>query len=275
MTFPVAMIPYANVAPYNQLGPPDGCRFVPLVPSSSIAGLKYNEVIAAAVPVGGLPELGGLVDFLGTFGIGARERSMSILFFSDRPLADMGSATRIRVTEESASSVRLLYLLMVYHRGLDDLPRLAAPGEAADGELLIGDQALLRMYTERRETRGDVWSAAGTVVTDLACEWFARHQLPFVFARWVVRKDAPPRARASLESWLSEFKAREEEMLEKAVPGAARKLNLEPQTVRAYFRLLRRCLDETDLAGQALFLEECRRYSLTGAVAWTSAGMGR
>jgi predicted solute-binding protein len=274
MTFPVAMIPYTNMAPYRELGPPAGCRFVSLVPSRSIAALKNNSVIAAAAPVGGLPELAGLTDFLGCFGIAAIERSLSVLFFSKRPLADLGSSTRIRVTDESASSVRLLYLLLSYHRGRDDLPRLAAPDETADGELLIGDRALLRMDAEQRQTRGDAGPAPDSVVTDLASAWYARQKLPFVFARWVVRRDAPPQARAALESWLSEFKAREEELVGRAVPAAAEKLNLEPQTIRTYFRVLRRCLDETDLAGQARFLEECRRYTLTAAVAWRTAKTG-
>lgn len=275
MAFPVAMIPYTNMAPYRELGPPTGCSFVSLVPSRSIAALKNNSVIAAAVPVGGLPELAGLTDFLGTFGIAAHERSMSVLFFSNRPLAAMGSTTRIRVTDESASSVRLLYLLMAYNRGLDDLPWLAAADETADGELLIGDRALLRMHGELRETSADLGPAPRTVVTDLASAWYERQKLPFVFARWVVRKDAARQARAALEVWLAEFKVREEEMVRKAVPNAARKLNLEPQTLRTYFQVLRRCLDETDLAGQTRFLEECNRYSLTGAVAWRSARSGR
>jgi chorismate dehydratase len=275
MPFPVAMIPYTNMAPYREMGPPAGCCFVPLVPSCSIAALKDNAVIAAAVPVGGLPELAGLTDFIGTFGIAARERSMSVLFFSDRPLAAMGSTTRIRVTDESASSVRLLYLLMAYHRGIDDLPMLAAPGEATDGELLIGDRALLRMRAEQQDAPPSPASKPGTIVTDLASAWHERQKLPFVFARWVVRKDAPRGTRAALELWLSEFRVREEEMMGRAVPGAARKLNLEPQTIRTYFQVLRRCLDETDLAGQERFLEECGRYSLTGPVAWRRAGPGR
>ncbi len=271
MAFPVAMIPYTNMAPYRELGPPAGCRFVPLVPSRSIAALKDNSVIAAAVPVGGLPELAGLIEFLGSFGIAATERSMSVLFFSNRPLAEIGSDARIRITDESASSVRLLYLLMVYHHGLGGLPRMAAPDETADGELLIGDRALLRMYGGQLDARRGSGPASWGVVTDLASEWYARQRLPFVFARWVVRKDAPARPRAALEDWLSEFRAHEAELVARAVPDTSRTLNLDPQTIQTYFRVLRRCLDESDLAGQAYFLDECRRYSLTGAAAWRPA----
>ena len=191
MFFPVAMIPYLNMAPYRELGTPAGCSFVPLVPSRSIDALRNNSVIAAAVPVGGLPAVNGLTDFLGNFGIAAAEQSMSVLFFSRFPLNDMGSKTRIQVTGESASSVRLLYLLLAYHRGVDDLPRLAAPDEPADGELLIGDRALLRMKAHQAGRPESITGREYTHVTDLASAWFAQHKLPFVFARWVVRRDAP------------------------------------------------------------------------------------
>jgi chorismate dehydratase len=262
MTFPVAMIPYLNMAPYRELGPPADCRFMPLVPSRSIEALRNNAVIAAAVPVGGLTALAGLTDFLGNFGIAAADQSMSVLFFSRRPLNEMGSGTRIQVTGESASSVRLLYLLMAYHRGVKDIPRLAAADELADGELLIGDRALLRMKLHPAGQPEPITDREYTHVTDLASAWFAQHQLPFVFARWVVRRDAPSAARAALDSWLSEFKAREEELTARAAPAAAAELGLELQTVLVYFRVIRRCLDETDSAGQELFLEECRRYGL-------------
>jgi predicted solute-binding protein len=267
MTFPVAMIPYTNMAPYRELGPPAGCRFLPLVPSRSIEALRDNAVIAAAVPVGGLPALAGLTDFLGNFGIAAREQSMSVIFFSSVPLNEMGARNRIHVTGESASSVRLLYLLLAYQRGVDDLPRLAAADEPADGELLIGDRALQRMMAHRTSRGGSRLRGEFAHATDLASAWFARNKLPFVFARWVVRRDAPAEAHAALESWLSEFKAREQELAGRAAPKAAAELGLDPQTVLAYFRVIRRCLDETDSAGQELFLAECQRYGLTGASA--------
>jgi predicted solute-binding protein len=71
MTAAVAMIPYSNMAPYRQLGEPRGCRFVPLVPKASIAALLSGEVVAAAVPVGGLNALDGVVETVGRFGIAA------------------------------------------------------------------------------------------------------------------------------------------------------------------------------------------------------------
>ena len=82
MNIPVAMIPYANMAPYRQLGPPPGCHFVSLVPRKSIDALLSGAVAAAAVPVGGLARLGDAVETIGRFGIAAKGPCMSVLLFS-------------------------------------------------------------------------------------------------------------------------------------------------------------------------------------------------
>lgn len=263
MNHPVAMIPYTNMAPFRALGPPVGCRLVPMVPRESIVALCDNRVIAAALPVGGLSAVGGTTDFLGEFGIAAAERSMSVLFFSDRPLDEMDSGTRIRLTVESASSIRLLYLVLGYRIGFDNLPSLAGPGERSNGELLIGDAALIRMRDRRKaenSPKGDGVSGDQTHVTDLASEWYATHRLPFVFARWVVRKDAPPSARKALEHWLEEFKKRESALVQSAVAESAHRLGLAETDIMAYFNVIRRTLDASDLAGQAKFLDEYERH---------------
>ncbi len=259
MSWPVAMIPYTNMAPYRELGTPESCRFVSLVPRESIGALCENRVIAAAVPVGGLAAVAAETEFLGPFGIAAAERSMSVLLFSDRPVSEMGAGTRIRLTVESASSVRLLYLVLGYRNGFDNLPQPAAPSNTANGELLIGDAALKRMW-KRRSRRPEASVAADAFVTDLAGEWYGVHRLPFVFARWVVRRDAPQKARSALKAWLAEFKAREDELVQRAIPGAARRLGFSEEDVRIYFRVIRRTLDRSDLAGQARFLSEFAKH---------------
>jgi predicted solute-binding protein len=245
MTAAVGMIPYTNMAPYRQLGEPRGCRFVPLVPRASIAALLSGEVVAAAVPVGGLNALSGVVEPVGRFGIAADGESMSVLLFSRVPFNAMHRPRTIRVTGETASSVRLLYLLLGQRHGFDRLPHLAADGQTPDGELLIGDRALVRGQT--------IDDAQPVYVTDLSRRWLDNHGLPFVFARWVVRKDAPESVKSAIAGWLDEFKAREPSLVEKAVPGAAETLCLAPDTIRRYFRVIRRCLDERDIRGQALF----------------------
>jgi len=263
MTYPIAMIPYTNMAPYRELGPPAGCCFETYVPRESIEALVRGRVLAAAVPVGGLAAVAHITEPIGWYGIGARERSMSVLFFSDRPFAEMNAAASIRVTDESASSVRLLCLLLGYRNGFDHMPRIAAPDERASGELLIGDAALLRMEELKRagpDRKQDLH------VTDLATEWFAAKSLPFVFARWVIRKDAPAAARTALGGWLADFRSREPELVRRAAPAAADRLGVSRDQILDYFQVIRRSLDESDLAGQKKFLEALKTYPVEGSL---------
>jgi predicted solute-binding protein len=253
MSVALAMIPYTNMAPYRQLGTPAGCHFAPLVPRASIEALLTNQVAAAAVPVGGLPQLGDTVEMVGRFGIAAKGPCMSVLLFSRIPFEAMHAPKTLRITTETASSVRLLYLLLGKTLGFDRLPRLAAAGEPADAELLIGDRALLRGMTVRA---GDAFPH----VTDLAEKWFDIHGLPFVFARWVVRKDAPDAVKEALTQWLEEFKADEAVLAARAVAPSARTLGVGHDLIERYFGVIRRCLDDSDLAGQRCFFKELEKF---------------
>jgi chorismate dehydratase len=261
MTYPIAMIPYANMAPYAALGPPEGCYFVDCMPRNSIEALMSGAVWAAAVPAGGLDALQGVVTPLGLFGIAAFREVMSVLFFSDRPLESFQPAMTVRLTQESASSVRLCHLLMSYRLGIERMPALAVPGAPANGEVVIGDTALQWLH---------VWEGQGQVksyahVTDLADLWYRQHRLPFVFARWVVRTDAPERLRSALSDWLETFAGQETVLIERAVPGVATRLNLPHAYVRRYLKVIRRCLTPLDEIGQALFHKEWRAQAARSA----------
>jgi chorismate dehydratase len=248
MTVPVGMIPYANMAPYRQLGVPRGCRFVPLVPKASIEALLSGEIVAAAVPVGGLAALDGVVEMVGRFGIAAEGECMSVLLFSRVPLESMHYPRTIRLTGESASSVRLLYLLLKHIHGVSGLPCIADDGRVPDGELLIGDRALVKGHRA-----GD---AQPPFITDLSRRWYDIHRLPFVFARWVVRKDASEMIKSTIFEWLAEFKAREPSLVEQAVPETAGSLDIAPDIIRRYFQVIRRSLDERDICGQQHFFKQ-------------------
>lgn len=262
MSYPISMIPYANMAPYRMLGEPQGCHFVPLVPRESIGALQKGRVLAAAVPVGGLFTLGDLVEPLGPYGIAAKERSMSVLLYSRVPLALLGPRDRLHLTGESASSVRLLYLLLGRRLGFDSLPALARAGAAADGELVIGNSALEWAWQLENCPAAQVGPrpAELTVVTDLASEWFAQEGLPFVFARWVVRRDAPRGAKKALMAWMEHFRREEADLVARAIPLTAREMCAPEAALARYFEVIRRSLDDEDLAGQARFETLFRRH---------------
>jgi chorismate dehydratase len=255
-TFPIAMIPYANMAPFQEMGPPEGCHFVDCVPRDSIQALKDQRVWAAAVPVGGLPLLEGDTRFVGCHGIAVKEKAMSVLFFSNCPFCDFKRPLTVGLTSESASSVRLLYLLLGYQIGFEAVPYQAPQGRNSDGGLVIGDQAL--QWAQEYERNG---SAHGyTHVADLAELWYDRFQLPFVFARWVVHNQAPEPVKAALQEWLARFSQEEPTLIEKAVPKVSGKLALPEAYTARYLRVIRRCLTGEDEAGQLRFRKELEPF---------------
>lgn len=257
MTYPIAHIPYANMAPFKELGPPEGCALVNYFPKDSIQALKDRRVWAAAVPVGGLSLLKEETSYIGQFGIAVQVQAMSVLFFSDRPFREFSHPLTISLTGESASSVRLLYLLLGYQNGFDTMPSLLPKGQLGNGYLVIGDRAL--RWAQRYESTGSVQGY--THVTDLAVQWFQRFQLPFVFARWVVHVDAPEVVKASIYRWLNQFAGQEEDLISKAAPKVAARLHLPIDYVLQYLRVIRRCLSQEDEAGQTRFMEELKTHA--------------
>ncbi len=250
MTYPVAMIPYVNMAPYRESGCPDGCRFVSMVPSASVEALRSGTVLAAALPVAALPALGEIVLPVGRFGIAAREASLSVLVFSDRPFDALGPADAVAATRESTTSVQLLRVL------LEEAASSASDGNGR-GRLVIGDRALSALHRWRggeRPAPGDGDLLDYGHVTDLASEWHRRVGLPFVFARWVIRRDAPRECRRAVEEWLARFREDEARWVRRAVPGAMRQTGLPRERIHRYFQVIRRCLTPEDTAGQERFL---------------------
>ena len=256
MSYPIAMIPYANMAPFQEMGPPDGCEFVECLPRNSIRTLQEKRVLAAAVPVGGLGFLQDIVEPLGSYGIAVREQSLSVLFFSDRPFNQFRAPLSIGLTGESASSIRLLYLLLGYQHGFDALPLLADADKSSNGYLVIGDRAL--KWASRFDQDGSVYGY--THVTDLAVRWHQHCGLPFVFARWVVHREAPQDLKELLANWLACFKRQEDQLITQSVAKVTVRLNLPDDYVARYLKVIRRCLTAEDDAGQALFLNELSRH---------------
>jgi predicted solute-binding protein len=246
------------MAPYREQGPPDGCAFIDLIPRESIAALQQKRVWAAAVPVGGLHILGGRVRFLGRYGIAARSEVMSVLFFADHPFEEFRRPMTIHLTGESASSVRLLYLLLGYRHGFREMPLIMNDAQArADGALRIGDTALHWAWQMKQNGSADGYRH----VTDLAEQWNVRHGLPFVFARWVIHTEAPPSLYDTLMTWLERFREHEQDLIDQSGPKVAGGLGLPLDYVTRYLRVIRRCLTPDDDAGQALFRKELERHA--------------
>lgn len=128
---------------------------------------------------------------VGPFGIAVRGRSHSVLLFARRPIRQLDGAS-IALTAESSSSVALLRLLLAQRYGITPV-YVQGQDQDADAMLLIGDEAL-RVRQSNTQYPFE---------TDIAFEWWLWQHLPFTFAVWIVRKDAAPDTKKTLEQALS------------------------------------------------------------------------
>lgn len=185
----------------------------------------------------------------------------SVLLFS--PCSPEKLAGRdIALTGESATSVNLLRVLLWEFLGVQGA-HLAVPAQSSVEELisrgqpalLIGDRALRGARRFQGQCR----------IYDLGDLWFKFTGLPFVFALWILRRDAALHKGAqvaalnrALEQSLGLAFASLEEMA-LTVPENAW---LEPDNIRDYWRCMSYRLERTHLQGLELFFRLCHKHSL-------------
>ncbi|MGE0483904.1 MAG: MqnA/MqnD/SBP family protein [Gammaproteobacteria bacterium] len=245
----ILLTPYLNTRPLWHHGAPHGCALDTLAPRLAVEAMRRGDALAAVVPVAGLARLQGIAELLGPYGIACRGRSESVLLCSREPFAALDATTRLALSADSMSSVRLLYLLLARRMPDRGVPRLVAVDEPVDAALIIGDAAL------RAAGRGE-WPH----VTDLATQWFLAHGRPMVFARWVVSTRASAGERARLRDWLDDYAGREDELRARAAAADHARAGLDGAAATRYLAGIRTCLDADDLAGQAIYERELARY---------------
>lgn len=114
-------------------------------------------------------------------GIAAAGPVKSILFFSNRPLWDQ-SGKQIAVSDQTATSFRLLRLILEVKQKQSGVRYVPEVTEKTDGLLLIGNQALKEKKKRLQEYRYPY---------DLSEIWHSWTGLPFVFAVWAFRRKLP------------------------------------------------------------------------------------
>ncbi|HEV8311138.1 MAG TPA: menaquinone biosynthesis protein [Methylomirabilota bacterium] len=186
----VGRISYLNVEPFFHAFPwPVTAAMPPRALGEAVAA---GRVDAGPLPLADCLRLDGEVRML-PYGVATRQRgAQSVFLFSSRPLDELGEA-RIGVTPETATSIRLLRILLAF-RDEVAAPELLEPDAPADAVLLIGDVAL-------RTWRGR-WPHP--YCFDLGAEWTRWTGLPCVFAAWAVRTAVPAAAQTELERVLGD-----------------------------------------------------------------------
>ncbi|MDR5693866.1 MAG: menaquinone biosynthesis protein [Armatimonadota bacterium] len=124
------------------------------------------------------------------YGIVAPQAAQSVLLFSQLPIEQL-QGTVIGISEETSTSVRLLQVLLEVRYKVR--PASYLRGGKGEAVLVIGDEALRK----RRNPEG-------LLVYDLGREWYEWMGLPFVFARWAIRRSLPAEAKRQIVWTLEE-----------------------------------------------------------------------
>ena len=108
----------------------------------------------------------------------------SVLLFSGRPLEDLEGAD-IAVTGDSATSINLVHVILREFYGLEKY-RCAVPDHPVEDVIARGGTALL---IGDRALRAALHPTS-KIVYDLGELWLQHTGLPFVFALWILRRQA-------------------------------------------------------------------------------------
>ena len=171
-------VPYLNAAPLTW-GLEEEIIFCP--PSTLAMKLRGGEIDAALVSITEVLFNDGY-DVLDGIAVASRGEVKSVFLAYRRPIEQ---TPVIYCDPASLTSVNLLRVLLAGKGLFPELLPLPEefPRELPDCFLLIGDQALRFLRQPRSHA---IW--------DLGSAWFELHRLPFVYAVWALRRDAPTTA---------------------------------------------------------------------------------
>jgi len=190
MALRIGRVPYLHAEPFYFDMARRGMAFDELVPSAVTIAAANGAIDAGPVPLVDCFRLADRFEPVAGFCVASVQRAGSSFLYSTRPISALAGA-HIGVTDEATTALRLLQVLL--HLKYQVHPAAYGSLQAAhDAFLLIGNQAL-------RQRRG----ASGFPYTyDLGAEWHTWTGLPFVFARWMVRKEVAAKDKALLEETL-------------------------------------------------------------------------
>ena len=245
----LGIVSYTNVAPLHWgLTPWEGAKFVRGVPTELNRQLLEGEIDLTLVSSVEFLRHRHYLSALPDFSISTLGPVYSVMLFHWEPWEALSDKC-VALTTDSATSVKLLEVLLHASHLTPEFvpmkPDLNAMLSTCDAALLIGDSALVEAVA-RREVGG-----RKPLVTDLGRAWYDLTRLPFTFAVWAARKDAPPSKRLVAE--LRAARERGLGHLAAVAEGEAARLNLSPAVVRRYLGNFRYYLEPPDRDGLLSF----------------------
>lgn len=247
----IGQIAFVNVAPFHYFWKDDSINFIHKSPRDLAILASQGKIDCAPLPTFSGFTLEEKFEPLGSFGIAAKDRVMSVLLFSDRPVESL-SGCKISLTEDSATSVSLLRLLLLKRYGLKNIEYTFRNPNAA---LFIGDNALKELHGSKR------WNFC----YDLASLWQEWTGLPFVFARWLVRNDLPASTKIKLKEAVSTNLDKGEKNITHISQREARRIGMPEEIILEYLQNFIYRLGHIEIAGINLFRQKLTDSGLLNA----------
>lgn len=245
----LGIVSYSNVAPLHwQLEPWQGCQFVRGVPSELNAMLLAGDIDLTLISSVEFLRHRDKLKALPDFSISNLGAVQSVLLFHWQPWQELQHA-RIALTNHSATSITLLQFLLA-EEGFNPsystvVPNLTSMLEHYDAALLIGDAALSALY------KPPMLAGKRPFITDLGVKWYEKTTLPFTFAVWATRDDAPPSTQ--MVQKLREARVRGVGNLQAIAQQEAPKLAVSADFLQRYLHNFRYYLEQPDRDGLVLF----------------------
>ncbi|MBV8885273.1 MAG: menaquinone biosynthesis protein [Chroococcidiopsidaceae cyanobacterium CP_BM_RX_35] len=235
----VGYLTYLNVTPFYWESEKWGVELIPCMPSEFGKLAAQGKVDAGIMSV--MDWIGQEANFepLGMHGVCSYNQAQSVLLFSQKPIEKLDGKV-IGVTQDTSTSVRLMQLILEQRYHLQ--PGGYLRNIKGKTWLEIGDNAL-------REKKGNTMP----YVYDLGEEWMKWQNLPFVFARWVVRNDlAISKKRYLLEAVHNSFE-KGMKNLEELAAFHAKNFFLSDKEISTYLRNFTYVIGDKEEAGLAQF----------------------
>lgn len=183
----------------------------------------------------------------------------SVLLFSPKPLTGLEGA-QIALTGESASSVHLLKILLHEFVGLQQVDYAVPEGQVEEivaqggNALLIGDRALKMAK-----------SYAAGIIYDLGDLWYRYTGLPFVFALWILRREAARAKTSQVHDLVAQLQISQQRAFNDLL-GLARSVPernwMTEAGLMTYWKTMSYGLDQEHIRGLELFFRLCRKQNL-------------
>jgi chorismate dehydratase len=191
MAIKVGRCPYLHCEPFYFDMNRRGIETYEMVPSAMATAVESGELDGGLVPLVDCFRLEDHFQPVVGFCIACGEQSGSVFLYSKKPIEELNGIP-IAVTDEANTAPKLLEVLLKLKYGVEPGKYTSLEEQPFDAFLLVGNRAL-RL---RRGARGFPYKY------DLGQEWNSWTGLPFVFSRWIARKDMDSKELALLEDTL-------------------------------------------------------------------------